>query len=67
MTVPIRSIPFRENEAKAVRNESLRQAMRYSTDVFMKKRAEGIANLPMEAWREKASAIRTEVLQNLRE
>jgi L-lactate dehydrogenase complex protein LldF len=67
MTVPIRSIPFRENAAKAVRNESLRQAMRYSTDVFMKKRAEGIANLPMEAWREKASAIRTEVLQNLRE
>jgi len=65
--VPIRSIPFRENAAKAVRNESLRQAMRYSTDVFMKKRAEGIANLPMEAWREKASAIRTEVLQNLRE
>lgn len=65
--MPIRSIPFRENAAKAVRNESLRQAMRYSTDVFMKKRAEGIANLPMEAWREKASAIRTEVLQNLRE
>ncbi len=61
------SIPFRENAAKAVRNESLRQALRYSTDVFIKKRAEGIANLPMAEWRDKASAIRTEVLQNLRQ
>ncbi len=56
---------FRQNAAEAVLNRSLRHAMRTATDMFAIKRAEGIESLPMEAWREHASAIRMQVLDDL--
>jgi L-lactate dehydrogenase complex protein LldF len=59
------SIRFRENTAEAVRDKSLRDAMRNSTDTFTTKRAQGIASVPMEQWRDDASEIRMKVLDNL--
>lgn len=61
------AIPFRMNAAKALDDRSLRQAMRTSTATFTKKRAEGVAAVPFEEWRERASEIRTQVLDNLPE
>ncbi len=59
------AIPFRVNTARAVCDASLRQAMDYSTRTFSAKRAEGTAQVPLEEWRERASAIRMQVLDNL--
>jgi L-lactate dehydrogenase complex protein LldF len=39
--------------------------MRTSTATFTRKRAEGVARVPFEEWREKASTIRSTVLDNL--
>jgi len=39
--------------------------MRTSTDVFTTKRTEGVKGLPVEEWREKASKIRLDVLNDL--
>ncbi len=58
-------IPFRANAAAALKNASLIEAMRTSTSTFTEKRAEGVAKVPFEQWREEASRIRTEVLDNL--
>ncbi len=56
---------FRTNAALALRDTSLREAMRTATNVFTSKRAEACASVPVEVWREKASAIRLDVLDNL--
>lgn len=58
-------IPFRANSARALKDESLRLAMTTATDVFVQKRTEGIASVPMEDWRARASEIRMDVLENL--
>lgn len=63
----IRGIDFRTAAAAALKDRSLRDAMRNSTDVFTTKRAEGIAQVPFEEWRDRASEIRMEVIDNLPE
>ncbi len=65
MSEKISPLDFRKNAAKAVRNTSLREAMRTATDMFISKRNEGLACVPIETWRDQASAIRLEVLNNL--
>lgn len=65
MTDRARLIPFRENSAKALRDESLRYAMNKSTDTFTEKRAAGITDIPMEEWRDIASDIRIKALDHL--
>lgn len=59
------AIPFRANAAGALADASLREAMRTSTATFTRKRAEGVSSVPFEEWREKASHIRTRVLDDL--
>lgn len=58
-------IPFRENSVRALKDSSLRLAMTTSTDVFVEKRAAGVATVPIEDWRERASDIRIDVVENL--
>jgi L-lactate dehydrogenase complex protein LldF len=58
-------INFRENATKALQDSSLREAMRTATDTFAKKRAQGLASLPIEEWRDRGSAIRLQVIDNL--
>lgn len=58
-------VRFRENTAEAVRDKSLRDAMRNSTDTFTTLRARGLVSVPMEQWRDHASEIRMKVLDNL--
>ncbi len=58
-------IPFRTNAARALRNATLRGAMRNATDTFTIKRADALSGLPLEEWREEASAMRLHVLDNL--
>ncbi|HMK35881.1 MAG TPA: LutB/LldF family L-lactate oxidation iron-sulfur protein [Desulfomonilaceae bacterium] len=60
-------VNFRENVGRAIRDKSLRDAMRTSTDIFTIKRNEGVSQVPMEEWREEASAVRLQVLDNLQE
>jgi len=56
---------FRENAATAIRNSSLRSALRKATDLLSSKRAQGVASIPLESWRDQASAVRTKVLDDL--
>jgi L-lactate dehydrogenase complex protein LldF len=65
MSQGLTSLRFRQNAAEAVANRSLRHAMRTATDMFTIKRAQGTESVPMEAWRDKASAIRMKVLDDL--
>lgn len=58
-------IRFRQNAAAAVRDGTLRAAMRVATDMFQKKRSEGVSSVPVERWRDEASAIRLKVLDDL--
>ena len=60
-------LTFRKNAARAVKDRSLRAAMRTSTDVFTLKRAQGLASVPVEQWRDQASGIRLDVLDHLPE
>lgn len=62
-----RVISFRTNAANALDNPSLRAAMRHATTTFGKKRVDAIGDQPFEEWREKASEIRMDVLNNLDE
>lgn len=62
-----RAVSFRSNAASALNDSSLRAAMRHATTTFGKKRVDAIGNNPFEEWREKASEIRTNVLNNLDE
>jgi L-lactate dehydrogenase complex protein LldF len=59
------SLDFRTNAAGAIKDGPLRKAMRNATDTFGTKRAVAIESVDFDALREKASAIRLEVLDNL--
>lgn len=67
MTSIVGSIPFRANAAGALKDTSLRAAMRNATETFAKKRADAITALPIEEWRTQASELRLRVLENLPE
>jgi L-lactate dehydrogenase complex protein LldF len=58
---------FQDHASKAVKDVSLRNALRYATDTFSVKRTQGIATVPIEEWRDKASSIRLRVLGSLDE
>jgi L-lactate dehydrogenase complex protein LldF len=60
------SLSFRSNAAKAVDDQVLRAAMRQAADTFGTKRSDAFAPVAdAEALRDRASAIRSEVLDNL--
>jgi len=60
------SLSFRSNAAKAVDDQVLRAAMRHAADTFGTKRSDAFAPVAdAEALRDRASAIRDEVLDNL--
>jgi L-lactate dehydrogenase complex protein LldF len=65
MTSLTGAIPFRANSVTALRNSALRAAMRNATGTFTLKRADAFSSVPLEEWREEASAIRMNVLDNL--
>ena len=56
---------FRQNAIKALQDKALRAAMRKATDIFIKMRVDGVTDIPVDDLKEKASAIRTQVLNNL--
>jgi L-lactate dehydrogenase complex protein LldF len=60
-----KTLNFRKKAAEAVNDGTLRRAMRTATDTFTEKRSQGIASLPMEEWRDKASEIKIRVLDDL--
>jgi len=59
------SLNFRTNTAEAVKEVSLREAMRTATDVFTTLRARGVSSLPLDEWRDHASEIRVKVVKDL--
>ncbi len=59
------SSSFRDNAIAALQDSALRAAMRKATDIFIAMRINAVSDIPVEDWREKASAIRTRVLDNL--
>jgi L-lactate dehydrogenase complex protein LldF len=62
------SLAFRANAARAIQDAPLRSAMRQAADTFGTKRADAFAPVPdLEALRDKASAIRLQVLDHLQE
>jgi L-lactate dehydrogenase complex protein LldF len=62
------SLRFRENSVRAIGDDALRAAMRHATDTFGTKRADAFAPVSdVEALRDRASAIREEVLNHLPE
>jgi L-lactate dehydrogenase complex protein LldF len=65
MSLSKESIPFRENAAQALRNPSLRAAMRNAVGVFALKRAEAVSDVPLDLWRDQASETRRRVLDHL--
>jgi L-lactate dehydrogenase complex protein LldF len=65
MSASTTSIPFRDNAVKALRDAALRGSMRNATETFAVKRADAVATVPLEEWREQASATRLHVLDNL--
>ncbi len=67
MSETMSPLDFRKNSALAVKNRSLRNAMRTATDVFITKRGQGMADVPIETWRDQASEIRLDVLDHLSE
>jgi len=56
---------FRQNAADAVKDASLRRTMRTATDVFATMRTRGLNSLPIDTWRDEASAIRQTILDDL--
>lgn len=58
-------IPFRDNAVRALNNSTLRRAMANATETFSIKRADAVAALPLEEWRDQASELRLRVLDNL--
>lgn len=58
-------VSFKSNAANALNNPSLRIAMRNITSTFGKKRVDAIGDKPFEEWRERASEIRMDVLNNI--
>ncbi len=67
MSETMSPLDFRKNTAQAVKNKSLRNAMRTATDMFISKRDQGLSTVPIETWRDQASAIRLDVLDHLPE
>ncbi len=65
MSSTTKVIPFRTNAAQAVRDATLRSAMRNATDTFTIKRADALSGKPVEEWREQVSAMRMHVLDKL--
>lgn len=62
------TLRFRENSVRAMGDDALRAAMRNATDTFGAKRTDAFAPVTdLEALRDRASAIREEVLNNLPE
>ncbi len=62
------SLTFRANAARAIKDAPLRAAMRQATDTFGAKRADAFAPVAdLEALRDKASALRLQVLDRLQE
>ena len=60
------SLAFRENTVRALADSSLRAAMKQAADTFGTKRADAFAPVAdLEALRDRASAIRDDVLANL--
>ncbi|HEY5973929.1 MAG TPA: LutB/LldF family L-lactate oxidation iron-sulfur protein [Geobacteraceae bacterium] len=59
------SLDFRTNAAAAIQDGSLRKAMQNATDTFGTRRTTAMEGIDFAALREKASAIRLEVLDNL--
>jgi hypothetical protein len=59
------SLNFRANAAGAIADTALRKAMRQATDTFGTKRTGAMATVDFEALRERASAVRMDVLDNL--
>ena len=61
------SLNFRTNAVKAIANEALRASMRNAADTFGARRLNAITSVPdFEELREKASAIRMDVLNNIK-
>jgi len=60
------SLAFRENTVRALEDAALRAAMKHATDTFGTKRADAFAPVAdLEELRDRASAIRDDVLANL--
>jgi L-lactate dehydrogenase complex protein LldF len=59
------SLNFRTNAAAAIEDGALRKAMRQATDTFGTRRTVAMESVDFSALREKASAVRMEVLDNL--
>lgn len=59
------TIPFRRNAVEALNNSTLRAAMRNAAETFSMKRGQAVASTPLEEWREVASAVRLQALDNL--
>ncbi|MDQ7784976.1 MAG: LutB/LldF family L-lactate oxidation iron-sulfur protein [Desulfomonilaceae bacterium] len=58
-------IDFRSNAKKALGDASLRASMRHAAETFASKRTGAFASVPVEDWRDRASEIRLNVLDNL--
>ena len=58
---------FHENAAAALKDETLRRVLVKATDHLMGKRTEALSKVPLEDYREKASEIRSKVLDQLPE
>ena len=58
-------IPFRTNAVQALDDPALRATLRNITETFTQKRADAVSSLPFEEWRDQASALRLQVLDNL--
>jgi L-lactate dehydrogenase complex protein LldF len=58
-------VPFRANAIVALRNSALRAAMCNAAETFSRKRSDAIFGVPIEEWRDQASALRLHVLDNL--
>ncbi len=61
------ALDFRRNSVRALQDETLRSAMRKATDTFIAMRTMGVSTVPIEEWRDRASAIRQDVLDHLTE
>ncbi len=59
------TLDFRQNAINALQDNVLRAAMRKATDTFVKMRIDAVTDIPLDDLKEKASAIRTRVLDNL--
>jgi L-lactate dehydrogenase complex protein LldF len=61
------TLSFRANAARALANPELRATMDNVAETFTQKRADAISSLPFEELRDRASAIRLQVLDHLEE